>query len=607
MLRIVHVREDGSPVFWPAREQQPPAAACPGADEEFADVLKPRPEAIAPPWFASPAAFCSAHSLQLCSPPRKIMHGEVFLAREALALHPREFCIKQQAIQSPDVCYDSTPGPCATELRCLLQLRRLMQLRSLAPVFCRLYSHVACTAGPGVVRLSTTLDAYSCDLGDWLRPGACATRPRVDLPVFGGWHTNDWVYTAHAGASLAASSHPEDLAFFDGLLRCVSLQVLLGLHQAQRHMCFSHNDLHLGNVMLDTSAASSQRLIVACEVGAFLIPKRMPGARLIDFQHSCFDLHRDGRLVGRTTSNSSGATGFKYDVHNGFALAFDVWRFFHALAVHVWPHHRAVSPELLAFLLLACGSKEAPANLPEEVIWAPHMLCGQTPADLLAHAVFDRFRAPVGQPADSIYYETPPTEADLERYFRMRVVFALDRLPLERPLALSCFDTPTVPDAPWRRMLTTFADNYAGTMLGRAGLQHKHSPRARARYLWMELSLLSVTMAHLASDTCREEVQRRCADANPQFLMCALADAVSVVVHVDWLWIARPVKNEAYNARVRRDVVLPCVLSARAAPPARPLVTAQEEGALLGCTQASELEVFRLYFMRTVTGATQKT
>jgi hypothetical protein len=509
---------------------------------------------------------------------RKIAGGEIIIAKMDL----RYVVVKNQALGTPVVNQLLTPTPAFCERQALTTLNRLMQSHRLAPAFCEL----APGATPGGLPL---MCAYVTDLGDWLRGNGrdperrCPHKP--DYPA-AAVSAETWIYTRCAGHQLANSAFPSDRKLFNSILRDAIFQVLLALAQAQRHVLFTHNDLHSGNVMFEHNGGGVSRLLVT-GCGTFLLPKRSARIRLIDFQHAVFDVYDEaGRCTGRVASS-------KEDVHNAHALAYDVWRFCSNLVMEAlrdkWVH---MDGDLLALLRQGAGfapGTEVP-RLDAQVHWRPYLLSGPTAEQLLQDAAFDRYRCDAATAcADEVHFECAPSADAQERYLR-----AVHR----GPRGAAAFPQPErVVDAEARARLRVYALNYEGTAMGRAAMCHKHPPAMRARYLMMELSLLEAAMDHLWSPACAAEVaaRRGCDSA-----MCALADAIGVALHAEYTYIARPSSLDDYHALVLAACELPCVAEVLSRPPAPSRLGAQAEAALLCVQHEAELERFRGVFHRAI-------
>ena len=324
-------------------------------------------------------------------------------------------------------------------------------------------------------------------------------------------------------------------------------------------------------------------------VGAFVLPKRTAKVRIIDFQHASFDVYdADGECTGRVV-------GCRDDVHNSFALVYDVWRFCSHLALEVLrPHQGLLEPDLLD--LLYTGAQMERGTLPkfaDEVHWKPYLLDGPTAEDMLRHPAFDRYRSSSSAAADEIFFERPPSAEPQTRYLRTLAFRhrgkARERLPAREEVSAK----------PLASRLAVFARNYEGTAMGSAVLYHKHSAVARIRFLFMEVCLLRALLDHLWSPACADEVAaRQHSDAE----LCALADAIGVVLHADVHYIARPESIKDYNDMVFAAARLPCVQAAHAAPVCGSGLDAETEKVLLEGRLDGDVERFRGVFTALVRG-----
>jgi hypothetical protein len=577
MYRVVSASETGDIAVWRTPAPDTGVALPPGAMQvtPYGTVRVPD----APP--ASPLE-------QLPVPKncqrRKIMHGEVlFFKRDGTY-----YVVKRQRINAPTVDEDTTPGPALCEVRALETINRLMVSRRVAPVFCE-QAFPTETAG-GVV--SITMAAYITDLSDWIRgDGRDPTRTCVARSPFNAAAdaAEPWLYTRYAGHHLATSSFPSDRRLFNDILRATLLQVLVGLAQAQRHCLFTHNDLHAGNVMFEHSPRGISRLLVT-GAGTFLLPKRSPNTRIIDFQHASFDEYDGDLLRGRVS-------GGRDDVHNGFSLVYDVWRLCSNLVLEIVRPYRDVLDGDLANVLCAGASLQL-GELPkmaDEVHWKPYLLDGPAPEDLLRHPAFDRFRATPTTPADVICFERSPDATAQDRYLRTRVLRHRGALPVPRAEAYARFAVPEHRGGD--ELLRIFAQNYEGTVMGHATMYHKHTAEARIRYLFIEFSLLHALVQHLWSPACAAEVASR---AGSMMKMCALADAIGVVLHADFYYIARPSAMGDYNAEVLAAARLPCVRSVQTAPILGSGLSDADEETLLSGRLDGDIERFRGLFISRV-------
>lgn len=603
MYKVVAASPEGDVVLW-----RTPAPAVEGALKPCGQLLVPlvplkkrRHVQVEHPVVdltfdpaSSPAAegvtaYCAGRNLAVRA-RKKISQGEIVVVRDQQSLH---FVVKRQAVGKAAVDYEATPVPCFCELRALQCLKQLMESSRVAPVFCEFVNH---TVWSDV--LSITMTAYMTDLADWMRGNGrdaarkCPTKPDFHVAASTG---DSWIYTRCAGHQLATSNFQEDKKLFNNILRATVLQVLIGLAQGQRHCLLTHNDLHSGNVMFEHCASGLSRLLVT-GCGSFLLPRRSARARIIDFQHACFDRYDEaGCCVGRVS-------GVRDDVHNSFSITYDVWRFCSNLVFEILrPYKDTVDADILAVLhagaQVPVGSE--PAQMHYEFHWKPYLLEGPTAEELLAWPAFDCYRVETAAAAaDEVWFERSPSADAQDRYLRVRMLRHGGNLPLHRDDVYALFPLPArVAGKEVREKLRVFATNYEGTMLARATVYHKHPPVARARFLYMELTLLDAVLDHLFSEACAHELTLRAADAAE---LCALADAIGVVLHADWNYIARPAHLADYNERVRTAARLPCVKAASSSLAQRPRMSFAEESALLAVTHDGDLERFRGVFLEAV-------
>lgn len=569
---------------WGRRGASPPPARPPAAPlaEPAEELLPPAEE------------YCARMGMQL-EKRRKIMQGDVLFVKQG----GTHLVVKRQTARAPVVSVAATPGPASCELQALAELNRLMATRRLAPVFCELAGRPAACGGAGAEDESDSPPAhpvmrrYVTDLADW---ASCPTpaAPAHGLPADPG---DVCLYTSGAGLRLATSAHASDRRLFNNVLREALLQVFLGLAQAARHALFSHNDLHAANVMFEHSPAGLSRLVVS-GCGCFLLPRRAARVRIIDFQHACFTRGR-----GPPGENGSGGEpprvcGGRADVHNSFALVYDVWRLCSNLLLEVLKNSRgALEADVLDLLRQGCGLASGaplPPRMDAEVHWRPYLLDGPTAEEMLLHPAFGRFRcAPEAAAADEVYFERAPSAEAQDRFLRV-LLHRHQGFPKPPP------PPPRVlPPGAQPELLAVFARNYEGTAMGFAVMSHKHSPAARARSLFIELCLLEALLDHLWGPACEAEVARRAGDV---VATCALADAIGVVLHADYTYIARPEAMADYNAAVLEAARLPCVLEAAAAPPGGCRLSPREQAQLLDVRVDGDLERFRGVFVRAVLG-----
>jgi hypothetical protein len=584
MFKVVSASPDGDVVLWRTQTQAPTSALAPTAPVLNAWGKLDEPKLRRRAWQtevneSTPDTLCESLGFHIVQ-RRPIQNGEILFVKKG---KPSKYLVlKYQQPADHAVDATATPGPSVCEIKALLVLHRLMAQRRVAPVFCELWN-------PSVPTVHAVMRAYVTDLSDWVRgngrdPGrTCRAKPAYPAPAD---PSEMWIYTRCAGNALARSPYPSDVKLFNTILRQTLLQVLVGFAQAQRHCLMTHNDLHCGNVMFDHCASGVSRLFVT-GAGCFLLPKRAARVRVIDFQHACF---MDGNVR---------VAGIKDDVHNAFSLTYDVWRFCSSLMWEVLrPYYDVVEEDLLA--LLYRGAHDEPgAVAPKwdaEVHWKPYFLAGPTAEELLGDPAFDRYRCSSDTCADEIYFERTPDPVSQERYLRTLVFQHRGPLPIPRALAYAAFDRPRpAASAEARALLSVWTKNYEGTVMGRVAMYHKHTPAARARFLFMELCLLRTTLDHLWGPLCAHEVELRSGDAAR---MCALADGIGAVVHAEYAYIARPPFMDDYNSLVLEAARLPCVKAVLSVMPSGSGLSADEEEHLLNIQRDGEVERWRGVFTR---------
>ena len=387
-------------------------------DERF-DTLLGIHDGRAPSFFHSVLQYCKRHGLWLHN-TKNIRDGFVlFCTTDDERRLP--VVVKLQSVPAPDACFDTTPGPCATELRALVALAVMMRERSVAPVFCELWGREVAHVAQARM-LSTSMCGYACDLAAWIRGSGSSEvthRRCTHQPNFtcGADPFAAWVYSACAGHALITSKYATDRKLFNLIMRATIFHVLLGLAQAQRHCLFTHNDMHAGNVLFDTRSLKKARMLLT-GAGAFLIPPTVPSVRIIDFQHAAFDVYdSNGAQTGRTS-------GYKADVFNAFSLSYDSWRFCSFVTLELLrPYWRLVDADVRGFLWRACAfagdsTDVLPPTIATEVHWAPYLVDAPTPEELLRDGVFDCFRCDARTPAHVFDDEASPPSAAQDRYAR---------------------------------------------------------------------------------------------------------------------------------------------------------------------------------------------
>lgn len=93
---------------------------------------------------------------------------------------------------------------------------------------------------------------------------------------------------------------------------------------------------------------------------------------------------------------------------------------------------------------------------------------------------------------------------------------------------------------------------------------------------------------------------------DPKLQLNALADAISVVLHGDWLVFGRPTGENfnKYHTLVRQAMMrLKCVRSVARAQVERPRISEAQERQMLGAKEDGDLNVFEGLFYEAVMGA----
>ena len=393
---------------------------------------------------------------------------------------------------------------------------------------------------------------------DWLMCHKCAAKPNINVSADPG---DAWTISSGGGRALALSSHASDVRLFNAILRAVIFQVFLGLAVAQRHLRFSHNDLHIGNVMLSGELVSGVKKLVT-GFGTFALPNKCPTIRIIDFQHSAFDLVRsDGSFERRVR-------GYPTAWANERGLLYDTWRFSsHLLLEGLHTLLPAVDVDLRDFLWTTAqlpGAYAAGAPLPRipsERHWTPCLMAGVLPehAVLDDTGVFRCFRGDTHGMADhtfvergdnifpcptarfmrNVFVQTAPTERSLARY--------TERL---KPRRKKYGDT----DDALVRLLHAFVSNYVKRVdVGMANMP-KFTVSERASYLFRELESFQ-TGLHVLWNLPGSEAARLVQDGPVS--VCAAADAIQCVLRNDLLWTHRSsgADHVAFFEVVKRTVL----------------------------------------------------
>ena len=534
---------------------------------------------VAPGTFGHALHFCKIHRLWLEN-ERTIRDGRiVFASRKGNA--NVKFVIKQQTIGNPQVNYKLTPTQSCAELTALLQLGFLMTVKHIGPFFCELIEHEAFfDLEKHSHFLSTTMPRYECDILSWMDV-KCPQRPTFSSSAD---PLASWIYTQGAGLVLATSKHDADVRLFNFILRGILLQICIGLAQAQRYCAFTHNDLHAGNVLFDVSKLKQTHLLVT-GVGNWIIPQCVPSIRIIDFQMSSFDRYNSkNEFVGRSS-------GLKQSVHNGMSMTYDFWRFCSSTALaglrmastNPFAPWKRLDADIQEFLWKVCRFEGAVnshvPSIHEETHWNPFFVNGFLCEDFLLDPVFDEYRCKLTTPAHCVTFETPNDilPFDDSRFIRRTMLGRTAPFPTpgapssNAPGAPSSIapgapssiapgapsSIPPVPAPPQRlqhaftteqtieleTLAKTFINNYTHTALGLATLKHQHSFAQKASFLWMELLILQSACYFFWSEIAETTIVTICAmttNVERCVYVCAVLDALVVILKTDLLWLARP-------------------------------------------------------------------
>jgi hypothetical protein len=530
--------------------------------EQQTRALDARPEQFFE-FFSSADAFtdelhyCKRHRLWMHA-KKKITGGSlVFVTDQA----GRKMVLKNQRIDAPEAVamLDVAPGAWCTELQALISLRFLMSVKGVAPLFCELLHNETYRDGQrNLLYSSMRLARYDTSLLDWLMCQKCAAKPNINVSADPG---DGWTISAGGGRALALSSHASDVRLFNAILRAVIFQVFLGLAAAQRHLRFSHNDLHIGNVMLSSELVSGVKKFVT-GFGTFSLPNKCPTTRIIDFQHSAFDLVRsDGTFERRVR-------GYPTAWANERGLLYDTWRFCsHLLLEGLHTLLPAVDADLRDFLwstaqLPGAYSSGAPLpRIPAERHWTPCLMVGVLPEHavlddygpfrcfrgdthgLSEHTFVERgdniFPCPTARFVRTVFVQTAPTERSLARFSERHK---------SRRKRFGDVDDAFV------RLLSAFVSNYVKRVdVGMANM-HKFTVSERASYLFRELEFFQTGM-HVLWALLGSEAARL-VQAGP-VACCAAADAIQCVLRNDLMWTHRASAPDhvAFFEEVKRTVL----------------------------------------------------
>jgi len=540
-----------------------PVSTAPGADAElegFADFFDATPGSSrwleahlrsldancadlfssvrdAPPdVFVDDLSYCKRHDLWLQA-KRKIAGGVLLFVRSR---NGARLVIKNQKIDvSARDFLMITPGQWGTELLAMVTMRALMAIKGTAPIFCEmLHNEMFLDARVGALQSSMRLSRYDANLMDWLVQPQCFSKPPVNVSADAG---DLWTFSAGGGRALALSSHPSDVRLFNAILRAIVFQVFLGLAQAQRHVRYCHNDLHTANVMLTTTMLQGSKKIIT-GFGTFVLPNNCPTVRIIDFQHSSFDVvSSTGEFVRR-------ARGFQTSWSNERGFLYDTWRFSSHLLLeglfHLLPF---VDADMQTFLWRAAQMPGVPHMPPPRIVaqrhWTPYLMRGLLPEQIVCDrsGPFQCFFGDPNAAAVHIFVERGDDvfPCAVERY--MRTVF-VQTFPSQRSLAHYAERLPARPehaasDAAFAENLKCFVINFQKRVaITLSSSMSMFTVRERAIYLFRELEIFQLgmhvlwkldgaTLANLAS--------------GGPMLVCAAADAAQVVMRSDLHWTHR--------------------------------------------------------------------
>ena len=486
-------------------------------------------------------SYCKRHNLWMIH-KRKINGGVLIFCHNASKLH---MVIKNQKIDlSVRDFLNVAPGQWCTELTAMTTFRYLMAVKGIAPVFCEmLHSEAYLDARAGALLSSMRLARYETNLTDWLTQPKCFAKPAVNVSADAG---DLWTFAPGAGRALALSAHPSDVRLFNAILRAVVFQVFLGLSQAQRHVRFCHNDLHTANVMLSTVMLKGNKKIIT-GFGTFVLPNNCPTVRIIDFQHSSFDvLSSSGDLVRRIR-------GFQTAWSNERGFFYDVWRFSSHLLMdglfHLLP---AVDTDMKEFLWRAAQLPGEPRSPPPRIEanrhWTPYLLRGVVPEQIISdrHGPFQCFRGDRNAVAAHTFVERGDGvfRCDAQRY--MRTVF-VQSFPTQRSLArytekLKPRPAASSRDAALASALTIYVGNYCKRVsVTMSSNMSSFTVGERAAYLFRELEMFQLGFFILWAQP--EALAEELAAGGPM-QACAAADAVQCVLRSDLLWTHRASQPE---------------------------------------------------------------
>ena len=311
----------------------------------------------------------------------------------------------------PEIVY----GRACTEMRCMYQLKMLIQTKRIGPFFSCIYDHgVFTNISEGRVILAVHMNENCCSLKAWLRQPDDAAKAEAVTHYSSDFSEDSTAlnFCACAGHEMLVSPNKNAVAFANGVLKSMFLQVCLGLAQAQAYMRFSHNDLHAENVMLSMPDITKQR-VYRSGFGEFVVQKNLPTAVIIDTQlSSCDMLDGSGKYQGRIQ-------GYPDSYLNGDGIWYDLFRLSSNLLLDslrerdVW---KQVDMDLRRFMCQCARvpATHASADMPAPVIPCDsqinaHLAHGIHPRMALEDEIFIKFRqpGPYATPGDVFWNEEP--------------------------------------------------------------------------------------------------------------------------------------------------------------------------------------------------------
>lgn len=493
--------------------------------------------------FTDELHYCKRHKLWM-NAKKKITGGTLLFVTDQ---SNKRMVIKNQRIDLPSTdILDIAPGAWCTELQALVSLRFLMSVKGVPPLFCELlHNETYRDSQRGVMYSSMRLARYETSLLDWLMCSKCPTKPAVNVSADPG---DAWTLSSGGGRALALSSHASDVRLFNAILRAVIFQVFLAIATAQRHLRFSHNDLHIGNVMIGGDLVDGVKKFVS-GFGTFTLQNKCPTVRIIDFQHAAFDLIRsDGTFERRVR-------GYPTSWSNERGLLYDTWRFAsHLLLEGLHTVLPAVDEDLRNFLWATAQLPgtfvigKPPPKIPSERHWTPNLMTGVLPEQVLTddHGPFRCFRGDPHASADHVFVERGDNiyPCPSERF--VRTVF-VQTTPTQRSLARYAEPLKSrrkkygETDNTLARMLHAYVSNYVKRVDVSVANMSKFTVRERSAYLFRELEVFQTGMHVLWNLSAVNATAL--VEAGPS-AVCAAADAIQCVLRNDLLWTYRASAKE---------------------------------------------------------------